>query len=342
MSMLPLSRRGRLLDHATGLSYSAAWRFVRTLPEPVARQLFQQAADLSVRRGGRSIEQLRRNLARVAGPQASPAELDGLVRAGMRSYARYWLETFRLPSMNVEAVLADVHTEGVENLTAAVAAGRGVVLALPHSGNWDVAGLWLIRHGHRFTTVAERLNPETLFDQFVAFRERLGMEVLALTGGPEPPTSVLKRRLQSGGVVCLVADRDLSRSGVEVSFFGERTRMPAGPSLLAATTGAALIPVHLSFRGRGWGQWIGAPVDLGTGPLRSKLQTGTQALADAFAARIVDHPQDWHMLQRLWLADLDQERVRAISGPPLATDGAPAGSHADGAGVEGHTSHEGG
>lgn len=315
-----------LLDRATDLSYSAAWRLVRTLPEPVARIAFQSAADLSVRRGGRSVEQLRRNLARVAGPAAGPADrrdLDDLVRAGMRSYARYWLETFRLPSMSVDSVLADVHTEGMEHLSEAIAAGRGVVLALPHSGNWDVAGLWLIRQGHRFTTVAERLKPETLFDQFVAYRERLGMEVLALTGGPEPPTAILRRRLENGGAVCLVADRDLSRSGVEVSFFGERTRMPAGPSLLAATTGAALLPVHLHYRGRGWGQWIGEPVDLGSGPLRTKLQVGTQALADAFEARIAEHPQDWHMLQRLWLADLDHERIRAISGPPVVDGSVP-------------------
>jgi KDO2-lipid IV(A) lauroyltransferase len=159
--------------------------------------------------------------------------------------------------------------------------------------------------------VAERLEPESLFDRFVAYRESLGMRVLPLTGGPRPPMQVLAERLKAGEAVCLVADRDLSRSGVEVQFFGEPTRMPPGPALLAATTGAALMPVHLYFDGNGWGQWIGPEIELGDGPLRDRVQRATQALAGAFEHRVAQYPQDWHMLQRLWLADLDQSRLAA-------------------------------
>jgi KDO2-lipid IV(A) lauroyltransferase len=292
-------------------SYAAGWRVIRALPAPVAGGLFTAAADLAVRRDGRSVRQLRRNLARVSGPQAGPAELDRLVRAGLRSYARYWLETFRLPSMDVGQILAAVHTEGAEHVDQAMAAGRGAIFALPHSGNWDIAGLWLVRRGYPFSTVAERLKPESLYDRFVAYRESLGMRVLPLTGGPRPPMQVLAERLRAGEAVCLVADRDLSRNGVDVEFFGEPTRMPPGPALLAATTGAALMPVHLYFDGAGWGQWIGPPIDLGDGPLRARVQRGTQALAAAFEDRISRYPQDWHMLQRLWLADLDQARLAA-------------------------------
>ena len=299
-------------ERATDLGYGAAWQAVRGLPEPLARRAFTGFADVAMLRGGRSIEQLRRNLRRVIGPEAPEAELDEMVRAGMRSYARYWMETFRLPSMDVADVVGRTRTEGTEHLDAGLAAGNGVVIALPHSGNWDVAGLWLVQQGRPFTTVAERLKPESLFDKFVAYRESLGMQVLALTGDDRSPMTVLKERLRANGVVCLVADRDLSRSGVEVDFFGETTRMPAGPSLLAASTGAALLPVHLHFRREGWGQWIGAPVALGDGDLRSKLATGTQALATAFQSRIAQFPQDWHMLQRLWLADLDQSRLSAV------------------------------
>ncbi len=289
-------------------AYAAGWRVIRALPEPVAGRLFTAAADLAVRRDGRSVRQLRRNLARVA-PAADRSELDRLVRAGLRSYARYWLETFRLPSMDVGQILAAVRTEGAEHVDQAMAAGHGAVFALPHSGNWDIAGLWLVRRGYPFSTVAERLKPESLYDRFVAYRESLGMRVLPLTGGPRPPMQVLAERLRAGEAVCLVADRDLSRNGVDVEFFGEPTRMPPGPALLAATTGAALMPVHLYFDGAGWGQWIGPPIDLGDGPLRARVQRGTQALASAFADRIARHPEDWHMLQRLWLADLDPARL---------------------------------
>ena len=291
--------------------YAAGWRVVRALPAPLAGRLFAAAADLAVRRDGRSVRQLRRNLARVLGPDAEPAELDRLVRAGMRSYARYWLETFRLPSMDHARIIAHVRTEGAEHVDRAMAAGRGAIFALPHSGNWDIAGLWLVRRGYPFSTVAERLRPESLFDRFVAYREGLGMRVLPLTGGPRPPMQVLAERLRAGEAVCLVAERDLSRHGVEVEFFGEPTRMPPGPALLAATTGAALMPVHLYFDGAGWGQWIGPPVELGDGPLRDRVQHATQALASAFERRIALHPEDWHMLHRLWLADLDPSRLPA-------------------------------
>jgi lauroyl/myristoyl acyltransferase len=313
-----VSLRARLLAEAAARGYGAAWHGVRALPEPVAAAVFGAAADLATRRDGASVVQLRRNLDRVTGHALDRPALDALVRAGMRSYARYWMETFRLPSMDVGRTVERAVTDGVPHLRAALDAGRGVLLALPHSGNWDVAGLWLVQQGFGFTTVAERLQPETLFDQFVAFREGLGMRVLPLTGGQRPATEVLAERLRSGEVVCLVADRDLSRKGVQVQFFGEPTRMPAGPALLAATTGAALLPVHCFFTDAGWGQWIGAPVELGEGRLRDRVQRATQSLADTFAERIAGHPADWHMLQKLWLADLDPDRLAPVE--PVGTD----------------------
>ncbi|MGI8665718.1 MAG: phosphatidylinositol mannoside acyltransferase [Jatrophihabitans sp.] len=308
-----MSGIGRLLsaagERATDAGYTLGWQVIRAVPGPAASWVFEHAADLATRREGGSIRQLRANLARVTGGRLSENELDELVRAGMRSYARYWLETFRLPSMDIAETLARAHTEGWQHVQDAAAAGHGVVVALPHSGNWDVAGLWLVQQGHAFTTVAERLKPESLFDQFVAYRQGLGMRVLPLTGGDRPPMQVLAERLRAGEVICLVAERDLSRHGVEVEFFGEPIRMPAGPALLAATTGASLLPAHLYYTDNGWGQWIGAPIELGAGRLRERVQRGTQQLADTFAARIAEHPADWHMLQRLWLADLDRDRL---------------------------------
>jgi phosphatidylinositol dimannoside acyltransferase len=294
-------------ERIAAAGYAAGWSVVKNVPAPIAGRCFRAAADVATARDGPAVRQLRRNLRRVAGQSRTEQQMDELVAQAMRSYARYWLETFRLPKMNRVAVAAraDRQTVGTAHLDAAVQAGRGFILALPHTGNYDVAGLWLIEHYRRpFTTVAERLNPVSLFDRFVAYRESIGMEVLALTGGAQPPTGILTERLKAGGGVCLVADRDLSQHGVEVDFFGERARMPAGPVLLAATTGAALLPVGLWFTpDGGWGQRIMAPVELSEGRLRDRVQTGTQQLADAFAQLIGDHPSDWHMLQTLWLAD---------------------------------------
>jgi KDO2-lipid IV(A) lauroyltransferase len=207
----------------------------------------------------------------------------------------------------------DAATAHPDRLDAALERGRGVVVVLPHIGNWDVAGLWLCAHHGRFTTVAERLKPESLYDRFVAYRESLGFEVVPLTGGARPPVEVLRERLGENRVVCLLGDRDLSKSGLEVDFFGEPARMPPGPAFLAATTGAALIPVGLWFTPDGWGQELGAEIVLPEGPLREVVRQGTQAVATAFERYISAHPTDWHMLQKLWVADLAPRPQAALA-----------------------------
>ena len=302
--------RGSLVD----AGYAAGWAVVKALPQGVAASGVRRVADVAVRRQGKGVRRLRSNLRRVVGPEVSAAELDALTRRAMRSYARYWLEVFRLPVLDMQAVAAGCRTEGARHIDGAVAAGRGVVLALPHSGNWEAAAVWLISEHGRFTTVAERLRPESLYRRFLAYRQGLGMEVVPLTGGGRPPSEVLAERLRAGGVICLLGDRDLTRSGVDVTFFGERARMPAGPALLAATTGAALLPVGLWFTEHGWGQRIHPPLALPDGRLRDRVRAATQALADVFAADIAEQPEDWHMLQRLWLADLP-----AAAGAPEPT-----------------------
>ncbi|MGW5124155.1 phosphatidylinositol mannoside acyltransferase [Streptomyces sp. NPDC004069] len=296
--------------------YGLGWGTVKKLPEPVAARLGRTVADLAWRRRGKGVRRLESNYARVV-PDATPERLAELSRAGMRSYLRYWMESFRLPTWSAERIRAGFDPKDVHYLTDGLAAGRGVVLALPHLANWDLAGAWVTTELKTpFTTVAERLKPETLYDRFVAYREGLGMEVLPHSGGSAFGT--LARRLRDGGLVCLVADRDLSASGVEVTFFGETARMPAGPALLAQQTGALLLPVTLWYddspvmRGR-----VHPPVDVpGSGTRAEKTSVMTQALADAFATGIAEHPEDWHMLQRLWLADLDPGRDPAEPADP--------------------------
>ncbi|MEU5636431.1 phosphatidylinositol mannoside acyltransferase [Streptomyces rishiriensis] len=301
-------------ERLTDALYGLGWSTVKKLPEPVAVRLGRTVADLAWKRRGKGVRRLESNYARVV-PDAGPQRLAELSRAGMRSYLRYWMESFRLPAWSAQRVRGGFAPEGLHHLTDGIASGRGVVLALPHMANWDLAGAWVTTELKTpFTTVAERLKPETLYDRFVAYREGLGMEVLPHTGGAAFGT--LARRLREGGLVCLVAERDLSASGVEVDFFGDRTRMPAGPALLAQQTGALLLPVTLWYddspvmQGR-----VHPPIETpGSGTRAEKTSVMTQALADAFATGIADHPEDWHMLQRLWLADLE----------PRPSDGDPA------------------
>ncbi|MFC7450217.1 phosphatidylinositol mannoside acyltransferase [Rhodococcus daqingensis] len=295
-------------ERASDLGYAAGWRLVRALPEGLAKSLFDRGADLAARRGP---DQLRRNLARVLGVPAADVP-DELIRDSLRSYARYWREAFRLPSMD-HAELArrlNAHVHGQEHLDKALADGRGVVLALPHSGNWDMAGVWAVHRLGTVTTVAERLKPESLYQRFLAYREGLGFEIFPLSGGERPPFEQLAERLRQNRVVCLLGERDLAKHGVPVTFFGEPTRMPAGPAKLAIETGAALLSVHCYFEGDGWGFQVDPPVDTSGG-----VASATQALADRFAVNIAEHPEDWHMLQPLWLADLSEGRLARMESP---------------------------
>jgi KDO2-lipid IV(A) lauroyltransferase len=289
--------------HVTDWGYAAGWRMVRAMPEFMARNAFDAGAHYAARNGGP--KQLRKNLARVIGvtPERVP---DGLIRASLASYARYWREAFRLPSMDLKALAAELAdgVEGNEHVVAALEAGRGVVLALPHSGNWDMAGVWLAQTHGTFTTVNERLKPESLYNRFIAYRERLGFEMLPLSGGERPPFEVLAERLRANRLVCLMADRDLTRAGVQVDFFGQPTRMPAGSARLALETGAALLPAHCWYKPDGWRVDIHPPLDTSS----EDVGVITQALADRFARGIAAHPADWHMMQPQWLADLSEER----------------------------------
>jgi lauroyl/myristoyl acyltransferase len=296
-------------DAVIDAAYATGWSVVRGMPEWLARRQFDAAADAVWLRQGRSVQRLQSNLARVV-PGASERELRLLTREAVRSYLRYWCEVFQLPKMTTAEIIARIDVTDDKLLRDALAAGNGLILSLPHMGNWDHAGAWLTGTGVPFTTVAERLKPESLFARFVEFRESLGMEVIPLTGGESPPYAILAERLRSGGVLCLLGDRDLTASGIEVDFFGSPARMPAGPAALAHDTGAALLPVTLWYPDRRrWGLRIHEQVCLpAEGDRATKVQAMTQQVATVFEAAIAEHPQDWHMLQRIWVADLDPAR----------------------------------
>lgn len=284
-------------ERAADLGYQAGWAAVRYAPESVARGLFDGVGTLAGRRRG-GPAQLRKNLARVIG--VAPGDVpDELVAEAMRSYARYWREAFRLPSTDpAQIVKSTLISDDDDALVArSVEAGDGVIFALPHSGNWDTCGVWLVAKQGQFATVAERLKPESLFDRFVEYRESLGFEVFPLTGGEQPPLQALSQRLRAGGIVCLMGDRDLSHHGVPVTFFGEPTRMPAGPAKLAVDTGAKLIAAHHSYPDAGTSRIVLTEIEV------DEVAATTQRLADAYATGIAAAPADWHMLQPLWEAD---------------------------------------
>ena len=301
-----------LRERLTGAGYVLGWSVVCRVPESWARTAFRLCADFAWWRRGPKVQVLEGNLRRVIGSQAPCGQLRGLSRQAMRSYARYWLEAFRLQVMSADRLAAGVHQTG--HLRAALeclAVGRGVIFALPHMGNYELVGAWVIaRETGSITVVAERLKPESVYRRFVAFREGLGMEVLPASGGAQR-FGILAQRLRAGHPIGLVCDRDLTGSGIEVEFFGEPARMMGGAAALAVQTGAALMPVIMWFEGDHWGVHVHPeiPVPAG-GDRQQKAAAMMQQLACLFEAGIRAHPQDWHMLQRVFIADLDPGRPR--------------------------------
>jgi phosphatidylinositol dimannoside acyltransferase len=302
-------------DRAVEWAYAAAWSIARSLPAGTANSIFRIGADRAVRRGEGGSVRLAENLRVVVGDDMPEDQFQQLVRDAMRSYARYWCDAFRLPSNTPEQNRTAFTLHGHEVLLENCAAGRGTVLGLPHGGNWDAAGAWVASMGMPITTVAERLKPESLYDRFVAFREGLGMEILPLTGGERPALDVLSERVATGTVVPLLADRDFSRTGVPVTFFGRRTRMPAGPAILAIQGGVPLYTVDMYYEPAGPVGLVSEPIPLPpAGSLKERVAALTQSMADNFEAGVRRHPADWHMLAKMFVPEkampvLDKARL---------------------------------
>lgn len=303
-------------------AYATAWRITGKLPDRVVRGAFRLVADLTWLRHGEGVRRLESNLRRVR-PDLDARALRRLSLAGMRSYMRYFGEAFALVGVSPEQIDARVRLAGDLSVVERMREGEMVVMALGHLGNWDLAGAWATRNLGRTLTVAERLKPEALFQEFLAFREGLGLEIIALSGAGGGVFRELVRgiRREGGGLVPLLADRDLTARGVEVDLFGERARVAAGPAALALSTGAPLCATVISYerlhgaRRRAAGTQWGIVVEFSPIltpdpelPKAERIPVLTQRWVDELAAGIRRHPQDWHMLQRVFVADLDPER----------------------------------
>jgi phosphatidylinositol dimannoside acyltransferase len=315
--------------------FSLARAGVEHLPEPVARALFTAAADLAwaLRLGGTT--QLERNLQRVR-PGLDRRALRRLSRDGLRAYLRYYCEAFQLPRLTEDQVRARVRVVGDAAVRETLAEGRSVVCALGHVGNWDLAGAWGTKNLAPVVTVAEHLEPEEIFQGFLDFRTGLGMTIIPFEKNGGVFRQLIRHARTSASMIPLLADRDLTATGVEVDLFGHRARVAPGPAALALATGLPLHPTMIRHerlsgprRAAAASRWgivieflppVDLPADDGGAP---DVATLTQRWVDALAARIREHPADWHMLQRVFLADLDPARLAraAASAGPEARAG---------------------
>jgi phosphatidylinositol dimannoside acyltransferase len=286
-------------DFIIARAYFLGWTLIRRLPEKSATNLFLWLGSRMLKKNGRSVKRLRSNLARV-NPLLQADELQNLIAQGVMSYMRYWRETFRSPDWTRERILSTVTVSNEYLLMDPINSGSPVVVALPHAGNWDHAGSYFCLKGAKLVTVAEVLKPRALFEKFLEYRQAIGMEVLPLDSSA---FGTLLERAQEGKLIALVADRDLSRSGIDVRFFDGTARMPAGPALVAIRTGSPLVTAFVSYTPSGIHIQLDAIEIPTVGDEDAKVKIVVQRCADNFAVGILKNPEDWHMMQRIWVDD---------------------------------------
>lgn len=292
-------------DFVMARVYFLGWFIVRRISEKDATHLFCKIGVWIYKKNGKSVERLRSNLARVK-PELPSAELEELVRRGVLSYMRYWMDTFRSPDWSRERILSTVTVSNEHLLMNPIKNRTGVVVSLPHAGNWDHAGSYFCSRGAQLVTVVEVLKPRALFEKFLEYRQAIGMEALPLDSRAFP---TLMQRARDGKLIALIADRDLSSSGIDVEFFGGVARMPAGPAILAIRTGIPLVTAFVSYTETGIHlnlQEIVIPDDADE---ESRIKATVQLCADNFAEGIKSYPQDWHMMQRIWVDGDFVERI---------------------------------
>ena len=286
-------------DFIIARAYFLGWTLIRRMPEKSASNLFLWLGSRMLKKNGRSVKRLRSNLARV-NPLLQADELQNLIAQGVMSYMRYWRETFRSPDWTRERILSTVTVSNEHLLMDPINSGSPVVVALPHAGNWDHAGSYFCLKGAKLVTVAEVLKPRALFEKFLEYRQAIGMEVLPLDSSA---FGTLLERAQEGKLIALVADRDLSRSGIDVRFFDGTARMPAGPALVAIRTGSPLVTAFVSYTPSGIHIQLDAIEIPTVGDEDAKVKIVVQRCADNFAVGILKNPEDWHMMQRIWVDD---------------------------------------
>ena len=295
-------------DQVVFRTYTTLNQCLAAVPEPLALGMADLVGDVlfKVRHGHR--EMVMKNLRRVLDAGSGDEEiLQHWARRSFRAYARYWVEGAQLGSTSPIEVEQRTLIQGFDHLVEGMAAGKGVIMALPHVGSWEFGGAFLATQDMPMTAVAERIEPPELFEFMVEQRAGMGLTIVPL--GPSSGSSIIST-LKRGGLVGLLSDRDLVGNGVEVDFFGEKTTMPAGPATLALRTGAMLLTaVVYSGPGADHRAVIDPPLDTTrSGPLRSDVNRLTQEIASRFEAMILQAPEQWHLFQPLWPADRPVDR----------------------------------
>lgn len=273
----------------------ALWRAVSSMPDRMAYRTMEGIFSMQARRGGTQVQRVRAALEPIV-----PAEgLDDAVRDAFRWYGRYWAETFRLSNLSSETLTERFRCHGCENIEGALADGKGAVLATLHQGNWDAGARWVAERWP-LVAVVEVLQPRALFDRFLEHRRKMGLVIEPLERGVDITGRCIEH-VQANRLVALLSDRDLTGSGIPVQFFGRTAKMAAGSAVIAARTGAPILPAVIYQRNDGtFDAHVEAAVLPPADDSPAEIAACTQRVADAFERFVAAEPTQWHMFQRFW------------------------------------------
>ena len=295
---------------AADIGYQIGWLVVKRLPQKLSRKIFRKIADVSYKKDIKGVQQLRANLCFMTGIQPDSIELEKLVRDGMRSYLRYWEDAFRLPTWKKQNLSNYVICTGLENLEKAISSKKPLITATAHMGNWDAAGFWYTANYGPLTTVVERLKPESVYQKFLKFRNSLGIEVIPTSGETDIFMKLL-RRAKEGRMIALVADRDITKNGIEINYAGASAFFPVGPAAMAVSLDGLVLPLTSYYDQDDVlvMNFFPALEPSKDGSKENIVNDMTQKLANIFEREIKLHPQDWHMLQKVWKDILPIKRI---------------------------------
>lgn len=300
LGALPDAPRPTASQRIAYARYRALWRVVESLPAPAARRLPRVIGRAWSRAASsRQREQVERNLARVLGTSEVAAHL---LEEAFISYARYWVDAFRVHRMDVDAVIRGATSVGLHHIDRVRDSGAGGILATAHLGSWDVGALWSSHRRWGMVVVAEVVDPRRLFDRFVDLRVEAGLDVIPLVRGG-PMLDQLQRSIEAGGLATLLADRDLTRRGPIVELFGEPCRLPPGTAVLARRTGRPVATGAWLTSGDAYHGVVLDPVDVSG----LDVYDGTQVIAHRLEELIGLEPTQWHVFVPNWLAEREPD-----------------------------------
>lgn len=224
--------------------YQVAQFLGRALPLPKAYAVGRCISDfcyLFDRHGRSCVISNLRHILNHQGKKTDQAELNRLARENFRNFGRYIVDFFHYDRMTTEDVNRLAEIENPEALRHAHEAGRGVLLASAHLGNWELGGAILTALGYKITAVAYPQRTRKTHELFQAQRRRRGVNVLTFGEAARGVLRALKRR----DLIGVLADRDYTLNHDPVNFFGAPARLPSSPARISSRTGAPILPTFL-------------------------------------------------------------------------------------------------